>query len=91
MSMALMLGFHFVAGCGNSEGGQSQDAGGSRTESSASAGTEGNTDTGASSSAAADVSDEDMAGDQMVYMPLGSMPKGLHKLRTPLMKLQRQK
>lgn len=80
MSMALMLGVSLVAGCGNSEGGQSQDAGAAGTESSASAGTEGNTDTGASSSAAADVSDEDMAEIKMVYMPLGSMPKGLQEV-----------
>ena len=91
MSMALMLGVSLVAGCGNSEGGQSQDAGAAGTKSNTSVGTEGNEDTGSSSSAAASSSDEDMAEIKMVYMPLGSMPKGLRKLRTPLMKLQRQK
>ncbi len=77
MSMALMLGVSLVAGCGNSEGGQSQDAG---TKSNASVGTEGNEDPGSSSSAAASSSDEDMAEIKMVYMPLGSMPKGLQEV-----------
>lgn len=80
MSMALMLGVSLVAGCGNSEGGQSQDAGTAGTKSNTSVGTEGNEDTGSSSSAAASSSDEDMAEIKMVYMPLGSMPKGLQEV-----------
>lgn len=80
MSMALMLGVSLVAGCGNSEGGQSQDAGAAGTKSNTSVGTEGNEDTGSSSSAAASSSDEDMAEIKMVYMPLGSMPKGLQEV-----------
>ena len=79
LSMAVIMGLSMAAGCGNNESGASTSAG-SGTEAAENGGS--STDTSADTSASADASadDEDIAEITMVYMPLGSMPKGVQEV-----------